>query len=104
MLQGIDAKHPGDLILGALPVGPFGAHHVGVAAAEKLAEHAKMLKTRVAKIAQHGLWRRRLHGQVVVRIRPRLVGRLVAAGTALAAHIGRRRGRRSRRGSAGTAG
>ena len=72
LLQRIDAEGVGDLVVGELAVGAVGADHELVAALEEAGFDFLVPELGVGEIAEHGRGRRCLHGEVVMRTRPRL--------------------------------
>ena len=93
LLQRFVAEGVGDLEVGHAAIGAVGVHHVLVAAPEEARGHALVPELRVVEVAAHRLRCRRGHGLGMVRRRPGLAGRLVAAQTLGVFDIGGRRQR-----------
>ena len=72
LLQRVDAEGVGDLVVGELAVGAVGADHELVAAFEEAGFDALVPEPGVGEIAEDGRSRRPLHGEIVMRPRPRL--------------------------------
>ena len=66
LLQGVDTKHVFDSVILQLSRRAIGAYPVGIAFAKKTAFNAIVKKTGILEIAQHGLLRSPLHGQIMV--------------------------------------
>ena len=78
LLQRIDAEHPLDLEVRHRSVRSFRVDPVLAVAAEHAGADAELLEFRVVEIAQNGLRRGEVHGQIVMRTLPRVVGLAMA--------------------------
>ena len=95
LLEGKNAEGVFDLELGELPVRPVGLDHELAVAAEEARLDPVMVESRAGKVTQHRLFRRMVHGELVVRAAPEFCLVLMAGGAGLAADIacfGRSRG------------
>src|SRR5271157_3868884 len=95
-LEGKNAEGVFDLELGELSVRPVGLDHELAVAAEEARLDPVMVESRAGKVTQHRLFRRMVHGELVVRAAPEFCLVLMAGGAGLAADVSESLGGASR--------